>query len=163
MHLIRTAISSSQQCQSKQQFQRGTFYNINFRGANTHTHRPLIVDTFTGKRGSLNWFILFPVAPCIVVRVHSQPLLTIIQSNIEYIYYSVLSITDLFHPKSGGCVVEAESKIFVYQMNGYRKGCEICQSFVSWNEKQPNWNSLQSRFLAPNYVIKCINMFGEMA
>lgn len=149
-YIIIIILSSSQQHQSKQRNQRGIFYSINFRGLatynrytlHTHTH---IVDISTGRNGSLNWFILY------FLLLHSSHIHTPVNgpaafadtTNEQRFYreqhwilyhYSVLSITDLLHPKSGGCVVESEQKIFVYQINGYRKGCEICQPFVCWNK-----------------------------
>lgn len=79
----------------------------------------------------------------------------------------VLSITDLLHPKSGGCVVKSKQKIFVYQINGYRKGCEICQPFVSRNKQQQKQefivDSLPELYNKTNTYKYIYNMFGEIA
>lgn len=58
----------------------------------------------------------------------------------------VLSITDLLHPKSGGCVVKSNQTIFVHQINGCRKGCEICQPFVSRNKQQQHQEFIVDSF-----------------
>lgn len=81
-----------------------------------------------------------------------------LRTALNVIIYSVWSRTDLLHPKSGNCVRGIGEKESFRNINGYGKGCEICQPlFGSWNgvkqQQQQQWEFF-ARIKKNKYICK---------